>query len=198
VFKLIDYALDAMRSCITMSKLNRLADIGKQMITKEYVKTLAKYNAWQNASQIARIDKLSDEQRNNDVGAFFSSIQATFSHLLGGDTNWLNRLTKTPHTTIALKDTLSMHSNWEQLREARIAMDKKIVDWANELTDNDLGGDLTYTTTSQAQLTMPINLLVVHFFNHQTNHRAQINTLLSQLGVKAEDTDLILMPTPIQ
>lgn len=164
------------------------------MITKEYVRTLAKYSAWQNINLISSIDKLSDEQRNKDMGAFFSSIQATFSHILGGDTNWLNRLTKASHTTISLKDTLCMHSNWGQLKEARIAMDKKIIDWANGLTDKDLDGDLTYTTASQTQLTMPISLLIAHFFSHQTNHRAQINTLLTQLGIKTEDTDLILMP----
>lgn len=165
-----------------------------EMITKEYVRSLAKYNASQNVGQIIGIDKLSDQQRTEDMGAFFGSIQATFSHLLGGDTNWLNRFTHTPHTPIALKDTLSMFSNWEQLKAARIALDKKIVDWSDGVTGNELGKDLTYTSATQKQLTMPTDLAIVHFFNHQTNHRAQINTLLSQFGIKLEDTDLILMP----
>ncbi|MBT4739915.1 MAG: damage-inducible protein DinB, partial [Rhodospirillaceae bacterium] len=33
-----------------------------------------------------------------------------------------------------------------------------------------------------------------HFFNHQTHHRGQATTLLSQMGVDAGVTDMIAMP----
>jgi len=32
--------------------------------------------------------------------------------------------------------------------------------------------------------------LVDHFFNHQTHHRGQAHCLITQAGVKPEDTDL--------
>ena len=35
---------------------------------------------------------------------------------------------------------------------------------------------------------------VTHFFNHQTHHRGQVTTLLSQLGRDYGATDLILLP----
>jgi len=35
--------------------------------------------------------------------------------------------------------------------------------------------------------------LLVHFFNHQTHHRGQASTLLSQAGVDIGDTDLLLL-----
>ena len=41
-----------------------------EMIAKEYVGALAKYNA----CQITSIDKLTDQQRTEDMGAFFGSI----------------------------------------------------------------------------------------------------------------------------
>jgi len=31
---------------------------------------------------------------------------------------------------------------------------------------------------------------VAHFFNHQTHHRGQVHCLITQQGVKTEDTDL--------
>jgi len=31
----------------------------------------------------------------------------------------------------------------------------------------------------------------MHFFNHQTHHRGQVTTLLSQAGVDVGDTDLV-------
>lgn len=35
--------------------------------------------------------------------------------------------------------------------------------------------------------------LVMHFFNHQTHHRGQVTTLLSQAGVDVGDTDLVVL-----
>ena len=31
---------------------------------------------------------------------------------------------------------------------------------------------------------------MLHFFNHQTHHRGQVTTLLSQAGVEVGETDL--------
>ena len=39
--------------------------------------------------------------------------------------------------------------------------------------------------------------LVMHFFNHQTHHRGQATTLLSQAGADVGVTDLLtLIPSP--
>jgi uncharacterized damage-inducible protein DinB len=35
--------------------------------------------------------------------------------------------------------------------------------------------------------------LLMHFFNHQTHHRGQVTTLLSQAGVDMGDTDLVIL-----
>lgn len=40
----------------------------------------------------------------------------------------------------------------------------------------------------------PYWLAVTHFFNHQTHHRGQLTTLLSQCGVDPGITDLIWLP----
>ena len=44
----------------------------------------------------------------------------------------------------------------------------------------------------------PLEVILPHFFNHQTHHRAQANTLLSQLGHKPPVLDLhrVLRPNP--
>ncbi len=40
----------------------------------------------------------------------------------------------------------------------------------------------------------PLWFAVSHFFNHQTHHRGQVTTLLSQFGVDPGVTDLIWLP----
>ncbi|WP_338420759.1 DinB family protein [Pontivivens ytuae] len=43
-------------------------------------------------------------------------------------------------------------------------------------------------------MTKPLAGLVVHFFNHQTHHRGQVNAMLTAAGERPGDTDLFLMP----
>ena len=46
----------------------------------------------------------------------------------------------------------------------------------------------------QVLRTVPHWVLVTHMFNHQTHHRGQATTLLSQLGLDVGATDLPFMP----
>ena len=39
----------------------------------------------------------------------------------------------------------------------------------------------------------PFAQVLLHFFNHQTHHRGQVTTLLSQLGKDVGGTDLLLL-----
>jgi len=50
------------------------------MISPDYVRTLSRYNRWQNTSLYTAADTLSDEARRLPRGAFFGSIHATFCH----------------------------------------------------------------------------------------------------------------------
>ena len=45
-----------------------------------------------------------------------------------------------------------------------------------------------------AQRTHPLWFAAVHFFNHQTHHRGQVTTLLSQRGIDPGVTDLLWLP----
>jgi uncharacterized damage-inducible protein DinB len=55
------------------------------MIDRTYVARMARYNRWQNENLYGVADRLPDEERRRNRGAFFGSIQKTLSHLLWGD-----------------------------------------------------------------------------------------------------------------
>lgn len=58
-----------------------------------------------------------------------------------------------------------------------------------------LAGELSYTSVVDPQARRcPLWLALVHFFNHQTHHRGQVTTLLTQRGVDPGVTDLIWLP----
>jgi len=164
------------------------------MITAKYVTSFANYNQWQNINTIEAAEELTKEQRQRDVGAFFGSIQGTLSHLLWGDSIWLDRLTHTPYKASPLDDSGSAWTDWKEYKIARKAMDQKYIRWAETVKDNWLNETLTYTTARGIEVTKPVNLLVTHIFNHQTHHRGQVHCLLTQFGVATKDTDILLLP----
>ncbi|MEQ9176308.1 MAG: DinB family protein, partial [Alphaproteobacteria bacterium] len=61
------------------------------MITPEYCRMMARYNAWQNRQLTESLDAQPLEVLTEDRGAFFGSILGTLNHLLWGDRMWMAR-----------------------------------------------------------------------------------------------------------
>lgn len=168
------------------------------MITAQYAQTMARYNGWMNGKVYAACDRLSDLQRKEDCGAFFRSIHSTLNHLLWGDYTWIGRFTQgsalyRPYPKAPIGSDL--FDDWEALKSARADMDADILAWSTVLDDAWLASDFSWCSVlSKATRTQPAWLLVTHLFNHQTHHRGQVTTLLSQRGIDVGDTDLMLMP----
>jgi uncharacterized damage-inducible protein DinB len=165
------------------------------MIDAAYAQLMARYNRWQNENLYGVADRLADEERRRERGAFFGSIQKTLSHLLWADRMWMSRFSDMPRPPGSLRDSVALYPDWDGLKRDRAPMDARIVDWSNALDDAWLGGDLIwYSAAAQREFIRPRWELVVHFFNHQTHHRGQVHAMLTQAGGKPGDTDLMLMP----
>jgi uncharacterized damage-inducible protein DinB len=165
------------------------------MIDAAYVQRMARYNRWQNENLYGAADALSDAERQRTRGAFFGSIHATLNHLLWGDRIWMSRLAGTPRPEGGIPQSVSLYADWNDLKRERAAFDTVIVDWADQLEDASLAGELTWFSGAiKAEVRKPKWLLVTHMFNHQTHHRGQVHCMLTQAGSKPGDTDLPLMP----
>lgn len=165
------------------------------MIRQPYVETLARYNAWMNERLYECCARLTDAERKEDVGAFFKSIHGTLNHLLLADRVWMSRFTGTQFKAATLADEL--YADFDELRAQRETTDRDISRWAKAMTDADLEGELTYMSmVDPAPRRYPMGTVVTHFFNHQTHHRGQLTTLLSQRGIDPGVTDLIWLAPP--
>ena len=154
---------------------------------------MAAYNRWMNEKLYACAAQLSDAQRKEDRGAFFKSVHGTLNHLLYGDLAWLYRFTG--RSLEGLDPGAGLYDDFERLQQRRLELDAELSDWAAGLTPQWLDADFTYYSQAYAaHFTRPAWLLVVHLFNHETHHRGQITTLLSQLGIDVGATDLPVMP----
>jgi uncharacterized damage-inducible protein DinB len=149
------------------------------------------YNAWANTRLYEATARLSTEQYRADRGAFFKSVHGTLNHLLATDRIWMQRFTGEGDAPNRLDAIL--FETFDQLRAAREAEDRRIVDFVDGLDDVRIAGTIKYRrVTSPEQFEQPMAPALAHWFNHQTHHRGQVHALLTGLVGQAPELDLLI------
>jgi uncharacterized damage-inducible protein DinB len=168
-----------------------------------HVKLMASYNAWMNVKLYEAARRLTDEQLLADRNAFFGSISGTLNHLVVADTIWLKRFATHPADYLSLDeirhtaDPKSLDqlllTDFQSLNEYRIWLDRIISEWVLTILEPDLLHSLQYSNTKGIAMEKNFFSLMMHFFNHQTHHRGQVTTLLTQAGIDVGVTDLVAL-----
>lgn len=162
---------------------------------------LAQYNETMNRRLYDAAAQLSPGELRADRKAYFGSLLGTMNHLIVGDTIWLSRFALHPARFRALDPlrgapvptslTQSFGDSLPQLHEHRVRLDRIISALAQELHPSHLDQVLTYQNTRGLGFHKRFGSLLLHLFNHQTHHRGQASTLLTQAGVDIGVTDLL-------
>lgn len=158
-------------------------------VVKAHFQTFAAYNRWANERLYAAAADLSEAEFVENRGAFFGSMSGTLNHLLVADRIWLRRITGEGPQPTALNEIL--HPALPELRAARQAEDERIVRTIDGMTEERVAGTLVYRNTAGEPFEQPLALVLAHIFNHQTHHRGQAHTLLSQSGRNPPPLDLL-------
>lgn len=154
---------------------------------------LAVYNHWMNQQLYAVCACMQDEERKRDLGAYFRSIHGTFNHVLLVDRLWLGRIYNAPFTISSLDHEL--YADFAVLKRERKKTDDDITVLVKTLDPERLAEPVTFTSfVNKREVMLPLDLIMVHLFHHQTHHRGQITTMISQLGYEFGQTDIIYMP----
>lgn len=96
------------------------------MITVDYCRVMARYNAWQNRGQMEVFKSMPAAELRKDRKSFFGSIFATANHLLWGDKLWMSRLDGGigpeggPAYSVHLHEDLQMYLDDRMRTDARI------------------------------------------------------------------------------
>jgi uncharacterized damage-inducible protein DinB len=172
------------------------------MTTPAHFALLALYNAEMNQKLYDAAARLPAGEFTADRKAFFGSLAGTLNHLLSGDTIWLKRFSTHPAQFPALQAmhalpqpsglTHTFGDDLSTLRGYREQLDAIISDWAPQISATDLAHTFEYRSTRGDVYRKEFGLVLLHFFNHQTHHRGQASTLLTQAGVDIGVTDLLL------
>lgn len=165
------------------------------LVTPDWVRLMARYNAWQNGGHLRLVPTLPPEELARDRGAFFGSILGTLSHLLWADRIWLHRLARLPRPEGTLAGSAGLWADAAAWAEGRARTDADLSAWAGGLAPGDLDGDLTWASGATGrEMAKPRGLVVTHLFNHQTHHRGQVHAMLTAAGLRPDATDLAFMP----
>ncbi len=168
-----------------------------------HLRLMGRYNAWMNDRMLDVAARLPSEALAAERGAFFGSILGTLNHLIVTDTLWLQRFAGHPADFPALQAVRNLprpqrlderpFDSLAALAVRRELLDRTIETWVETLTDADLDSVLRYQNSRNEVQSRELYPLLIHFFNHQTHHRGQATTLLSQAGVDFGVTDVLAM-----
>ncbi|MEO8281071.1 MAG: DinB family protein [Ideonella sp.] len=162
------------------------------MIDTDYCRLMATYNGWMNRKVYAACAAMPESDLYADRSAFFKSIYLTLNHIAYADLAFLSRFTGEPREVPSLAEDL--FGGFAALQAERQRIDDRLAQWVESLSADWLARSLTYTSKVDGlSRTVPQWVLVSHVFNHQTHHRGQVTTMLSQLGRDAGCTDIPFM-----
>lgn len=172
-----------------------------------HVRLMATYNEWMNVKVYEAAATLPAAVLVADRKAFFGSIIGTLNHLLNGDLIWLGRFASHPAGYAALAGLPRIPAELGAIRHPGLAgllaerrqVDAAILGMAAAVAEPDLDRTLGWTNSKGMVSEKAFFGLLMHLFNHQTHHRGQVTTLLSQEGVDVGATDLLLLvPNEVQ
>ncbi|NQY95715.1 MAG: DinB family protein [Henriciella sp.] len=164
------------------------------MIQPGYLQRMARHNLWQNDSIYGAANTLSDADRRQDRGSFFGSIHATLSHILWADRIWMSRISDWDAPGTGIPGSTGLYQDWEALCADRQSYDQRFIAWADQMTQDQIDGDLNYVDSTGAAQTRNRAVCLMQVFNHQTHHRGQVHAMLTAAGAKPEDTDIPFIP----
>lgn len=143
----------------------------------------ADYDLWANERFVARLAKEPDTVLDAFVPSSFPSIRATVLHMRNAVHTWHGRLIGTPTAWPANEhlDPEDLIAHTERLRDAVVAMDE--AELLRECTYQDLRGNAHVQSAWE---------MIMHCFNHNTQHRGQLITMMRALGLEGiPATDLV-------
>ncbi|MCE3603504.1 DinB family protein [Massilia sp. P8910] len=168
-----------------------------------HLRLMAGYNTWMNQKLYDAAATLPPGELAAERGAFFGSLLGTLNHLVAADTIWLRRFTAHPARFGALEAALALaqpgalnavySDDLATLTRQRRMLDGVISAFTAQLADPDLEHVLHYASTKGVASQKRFGDVLLHFFNHQTHHRGQASTLLSQAGADLGVTDLLML-----
>jgi uncharacterized damage-inducible protein DinB len=170
----------------------------EKMTDKNIFKLLVKYNKEVNEKMNKIIETLSKEEWDKQFSGYYKSIHELCSHIFGGDRRWLLRFItlgefKSITGSIFNEEHQTNKLLFENIGEytaERILMDEILIDFVNELSEEDLNREMKWVNSKGKECIHTLGTGLLHLSHHQTHHRGMISLYLEFLGKENDYSNL--------
>lgn len=141
------------------------------------------HNVWATLRLLDVCLELSPEQLATSVPGTYGSILDTMRHLVGGDVGYL--------ATISGERFPRIEEEGMQLPELRAAMERTGAGWTTILAEElDPERIVARRREDGSESRVPLGLRLAQVVHHGTDHRSQICTALTTLGIEPPEIDV--------
>lgn len=155
------------------------------MTIKPLLDQLAGYTLWANTRSVDRLKDEPDAVLDHPVSSSFPTLRATILHIRDAESAWMHRLqgiSPVPWPAEESREPSSLLKHTARLRDLVAGTDD---DW--------LMGAAVYHDLRGNRHEQPRWQMLLHCFNHGTQHRGQLITMMRALGLdRIPPNDLIV------
>jgi uncharacterized damage-inducible protein DinB len=152
-------------------------------MTESIIRDAFAHHVWATIRLIDACAPLSDEQLQTEVPGTFGSILDTMRHLVGADASYL--------AVTSGEDLPAFDEDGAKLDELRAKMEAHGPAW-ERLISQDLDPDRVVVRHRDdgSESHAPLGIRLAQVVHHGTDHRSQICTALTMLGIEPPDIDV--------
>lgn len=139
---------------------------------------LVRHNTWANVRLLDLCIGLSDEQLDTSAEGTYGTIRRTLIHILGAEEGYLFRITgqrPEPHLS---------EDEWLGFDVLRVRAEDSGAAFEQVVLQDDADRIVRWHTREGDDAAMPVGLFLVQALHHGNEHRSQIATVLTHLGIE--------------
>lgn len=144
--------------------------------------TLFEHNLWANLRLLELCAALTPEQLDASISGAFGSIHDTLQHMVVAERSYFSRIsTGQPYRHPKDAPPLTIAEMTESARKSG----SDLIEWAPKVQSD----DTVQVDWEGAPRDVPKTILLTQAINHATEHRAQVMSILTQLGIQPPELD---------
>ena len=143
---------------------------------------LFRHNLWANQCMFEQCATLTDEQLDATISGTFGTIRDTLTHIVRAELSYYSRIsTGQPHNFPEGAAPMTIADMLESVRRTGTGF----IEWAGKVGAEDTV-EIDWDGTPRD---VPKTIILTQVINHATEHRSQIMTILTQLGIEPPNLD---------
>jgi uncharacterized damage-inducible protein DinB len=146
-----------------------------------------KYNLWANLRLLDTCELLTDAQLDAVFPGTYGSIRVTLKHMLGAEEGYTARAVGGFPTMPPLREDEEAPRSFAELRERARRSSKAMIALTEQVTPEQLQ---VIQLLDEGTYRAPFLVTVIQFVDHGIDHRTQICTTLTQLGIQPPELDV--------